>query len=81
MSKYVYHINSKQAHRGHLEIFPHNSPMSQIPSTEQLLIAAHDMTDALKHPHPDVPFATISDDTITALTTLAAIFKNKLKSL
>jgi hypothetical protein len=46
---------------------------------DSLLMAAHDMTYALKHPHPDGPFATIGDDTITALTTLAAIFKNKLK--
>jgi hypothetical protein len=35
------------------------------------------MTDALKHPHPYVPFSTIGDEKITALTTLAAIFKNK----
>jgi hypothetical protein len=32
-------------------------------------MAAQDMTDALKHPHPDVPFATIKDDTVTALAT------------
>jgi hypothetical protein len=42
-------------------------------------MAAQDMTDALKHPHPDVPFATIGDDTITALTILATIFKNKFQ--
>jgi hypothetical protein len=48
--------------------------MPQISATDRLLITAHDMNDALKHPHPD---ATIGDDTITALTPLAAIFKNK----
>jgi hypothetical protein len=42
-------------------------------------MAAHDMTDALKHPYPDIPFSTIEDGKITALTTLAAIFKNKYK--
>jgi hypothetical protein len=42
-------------------------------------MAAQDMTDALKHPHPDVPFATIGDETIMALTTLASIFKNKFQ--
>jgi hypothetical protein len=42
-------------------------------------MAAHDTTDALKHPHPDATFVTIGDDTITALTTLEAIFKDKLK--
>jgi hypothetical protein len=28
-------------------------------------MAAQDMTGALKHPHPDVSFSTIGDDTIT----------------
>ena len=32
------------------------------------------MTDALNHPHPDATFETIVDDSITALTKLAAIF-------
>jgi hypothetical protein len=59
------------------EFFPHNSPMPQISSTYRLLMAAHDMTDAVRHPNTDVPFSTIGDDTITALTKLAAIFKNK----
>jgi hypothetical protein len=40
---------------------------------------AHNMTDAIKHPHQDVPFVTIGDDIITTLTTLAAILKNKYK--
>jgi hypothetical protein len=50
-----------------LEFFPHNSPMSQMSSTDRILMAAQDMTDALKHTHHDVPFATIGDDTIAAL--------------
>jgi hypothetical protein len=40
-------------------------------------MAANDMTDALKHPHPDVAFNTVGEDTRTALTILAAIFKKK----
>jgi hypothetical protein len=52
-----------------LEFFPHNSPMPQLSSTDRVLMAAHDMTDALKHPHPDVPFAAIGDEIIIALTT------------
>jgi hypothetical protein len=44
--------------------------MPQIFSTDRLLMAAHNMNDALTHPCPGAPFA---------LTTLAAIFKNKLK--
>jgi hypothetical protein len=61
-----------------LEFPPHNSPMPQLSSTERVLMAAQDMTDALKHPHPDVPFATIGDETIMALTTLATIFKKQV---
>jgi hypothetical protein len=42
-------------------------------------MAAHDMNDALKHPHSYVTFSTIGDDTITALTTLAVLFKIRFK--
>jgi hypothetical protein len=37
------------------------------------------MTHALQNPHPEVPFARIGDDTISALAELAAIFKLKLR--
>jgi hypothetical protein len=43
-------------------------------------MAAQDMKDALKHPHPEFPFATIGDDTITAFTTLSEIFTTKFKN-
>jgi hypothetical protein len=62
-----------------LEFFPHNCQMPQLPSTNWLLMAAKDMTDAFHNPHPDVPFASVGDDTIAALTDLAAIFKLKLQ--
>jgi hypothetical protein len=42
-------------------------------------MAAKDMMDALQNPHPEVPFAQIGDDTISALAELAAIFKLKLR--
>jgi hypothetical protein len=45
-----------------------------------ILMTAQDMTDGLKHPHPDVPFVTIGDDTITALATLADIFRSKFQN-
>jgi hypothetical protein len=62
-----------------LEFFPHNYQMPQLLSTDRLLMAAKDMTDALQNPHPEVPFAQVGDDTILALTDLAAIFKLKLR--
>jgi hypothetical protein len=51
--------------------------MQQISSTDRLLMAAYAMTDSLKLPHPDVPFATFGDATITALAQLETLFKNK----
>jgi hypothetical protein len=62
-----------------LEFFPHNSPMPQLSSTDRLIMATNDMANALQHPHPEVPFAHVGDDTITALTQLAEIFKNKFQ--
>jgi hypothetical protein len=62
-----------------LEFFPHNYQISQLSSTDRLLMAAKDTTDALQNPHPEVPFASIRDDTISVLADLAAIFKLKLR--
>jgi hypothetical protein len=62
-----------------LDFFPHNSPMPQMSSTDRILMASHDMTDALKQPHSDVPFATIGDDTIAALEKMSEIFTRKFK--
>jgi hypothetical protein len=62
-----------------LEFFPHNYQVPQLSSTDRLLMAAKDMTNAFQNPHPDVPFASVGDDTIAALTDLAAIFKLKLQ--
>jgi hypothetical protein len=55
--------------------------MPQLSSTYRLIMAANDMSNALKIPHPEVPFSHIGDDTITALTTLAEIFKNNFQKV
>jgi hypothetical protein len=62
-----------------LQFFPHNYQMPQLSSTDRLLMAAKDMADALQNPHPEVPFARVGDDTISALAELTAIFKLKLR--
>jgi hypothetical protein len=62
-----------------LELFPHNYQMPQLSSTDRLLMAAKDMMDALQSPHPEVSFAQIGDDTISALADLAEILKLKLR--
>jgi hypothetical protein len=62
-----------------LEFFPHNYQMPQLSSIDRLLMAAKDMTDALQNPHPEVPFTSVGDATVSALADLAAIFKLKLR--
>jgi hypothetical protein len=62
-----------------LEFFTYNLPMPKISSADRLLVAVHDMTDALKYPHRDVQFATTGYYTIAALAQLATISKNKFQ--
>jgi hypothetical protein len=62
-----------------LDFFPHNYQMPQLSSTERLIMAANDMSNELKTPHPEVPFSHVGDDTISALTALAEIFKHKFQ--
>jgi hypothetical protein len=64
-----------------LEFFPHNCHMPQLSSTDRLIMAANDMTNALQNPHPKLPFTHVGDDTISALTALAEIFKLKLQKV
>ena len=63
-----------------LEFFPHNYPVPEIFCVELLLIADQYMTDALNHPHQDVPFSKIVDYTIPGITTLKTIFTKKLNN-
>jgi hypothetical protein len=60
-----------------LELFTHNYQIPQLLSTERLIMAAKDMMDALQNTHPEVTFARVGDDTVSALAKLAAIFKLK----
>jgi hypothetical protein len=62
-----------------LEFFPHNYQMPQLSSTDRLLVEVKDMSYALQNPHPEVPFASVGDDTISALADLAEMFKLKLQ--
>jgi hypothetical protein len=62
-----------------LEFFPQNYQMPQLSSTDRLIMEAKDMTSSLQNPHPEVPFTHVGDDTISALTELANIFKLKLR--
>jgi hypothetical protein len=42
-----------------LEFFPENFPMPQLSSTYRLIMADNDMSNALRNPHPEVPFLHI----------------------
>jgi hypothetical protein len=64
-----------------LEFFPRVYQMPQLSSTDILIMAANDMTDALQNPHPEVPFTQVRDDTISAITAQAEIFKLKLQNV
>jgi hypothetical protein len=79
VSKCVHHDNGQRTHCGYSGILPPQLSDPQLSSTGRLLMASQGMTDAFQNPHPDVPFASVGDDTITALEDLAAIFKLKLQ--
>jgi hypothetical protein len=64
-----------------LEFFPHNYQMPQLSYTGRLLMATNDMSNSLQHPHPEVTFTHVGDDTISALTALADIFKLKFEEV
>jgi hypothetical protein len=64
-----------------LEFFPHTYQMPQLSSTDRLLMVANDMSNALQNPHPEVTFTHVGDDTISALTALAEIFKLKFQKV
>jgi hypothetical protein len=64
-----------------LKFPPHKFPMPKLSSTDRLIMAANDMSNALKNPHPEVPLSHIGDDTIAALAMLAEIFKNKFQNV
>jgi hypothetical protein len=77
------YISAKASERivGTLEFFRYNYQMPQLSSTGRLFMAANDMSNALQHPHPEVPFTHVGDDTISALTALAEIFKLKFQKV
>jgi hypothetical protein len=79
LSKCIYLGHASERIVDTLKFFPHNYQIPQLSSTERLLMATKDMTDALQNPHTEVPFASVGDDTISDLADLAAIFKLKLR--
>ena len=50
--------------------------MSILSSSDTSTRAALDMAEALQHPHADLPYALLSDNTINALKKISDIFTN-----
>jgi hypothetical protein len=64
-----------------LEFFPHKYQLPQLSSSDRLIMAANDISNDLQHPYPEVPFTHVRDDTISAITALAEIFKLKFEKI
>jgi hypothetical protein len=63
-----------------LEYFPQDFPVPKLSSIDRLIMAANDMSNALKNPHPELPLSHIGDDTIAAIITLEKNSKQIFKS-
>jgi hypothetical protein len=64
-----------------LEFSPRNYQMPRLSSTDRLIMTVNDMMDALQNPDTDLPFTQVRNDTISALTALAEIFKLKIQKV
>jgi hypothetical protein len=69
-------------HRGHTRVFSSQLSDATVVFDGQIDDSGQRHVKCIKKkPHPEVPFSHIGDDTITALTTLAKIFKNKFQKV
>jgi hypothetical protein len=74
VSKCVHLINCQRKNSWHIGVFP-----SQFSNAAAILSWYITHGYSLEHPRPEVLFAQVEDDTITALAQLATIFKNKFQ--
>ena len=51
--------------------------MPILSSADTAIRAALELTEALRHPHADLPYAPLSDNTITSLNEFSEIFTNE----
>ena len=57
-----------------IDFFPQNMPMPGKSSTERAIVAAEELSDALKHSHFSAPVNKIGNITLEALNKLSTIF-------
>ena len=56
--------------------FPKKLKMPSLSSANTATRAALELTESLRHPHTNIPYETLSDNTIKALKDLSDIFTN-----
>ncbi len=61
-----------------IEFFPATVPMPQLSSSDAATQAIQDLLEALQHPHPSTPFATLGTTQYHAIKQLAQIFADAL---
>ena len=59
-----------------VKLFPKPLKMPILSSADTATRATLELTEALQHPHADIPYAPFSDNTITALKEISDIFTN-----
>jgi hypothetical protein len=77
MSKCLHFSHDQRTDSGHLGVFPLQFTHAPTILHWQVTPGRQRHVQRIKKPHLEVPFSHIGDDTITALTQLAEIFKNK----
>ena len=59
-----------------VKFFPKKFNMPSLSSADTATREALELTEALRHPHTNIPYAHLSDNTITAIKDLSDIFTN-----
>ena len=65
----------------YVECFPHNTPLPDKSSSENFIIAAHELAHALQNPAPQAPFSDIGDSQTVAIEQLSGIFSKLAANL
>ena len=64
-----------------VEFFPQNNPLPYNSSSENVIIAAHELAHALNNPEPQAPFSNIGDSQIVAIEKLSQIFSKAVDNV
>ena len=62
-------------------LLPHNTPLPYNSSSENVIIAAHELAHAMKNPSPQAPFSNIGDSQMVAIEKFSDIFSKVADNL